>query len=85
MSDEIFIDERGRFQMPREDLTPFLKFLRENKVACSAEEADSFTSEGHSHGFGRIHHLYDEATARNLHRTWKSYQEGCQAAQPLGS
>ena len=71
MSDELFITEDGRFQMPSEQLAGFAAYLRENGVLCDLDPAGAFQSEGHSYAFGRLHHLYDLESTQKLYRVWR--------------
>lgn len=71
MWEDLIIDERGRFQMPSEDLAAFIRFLKENGVKSAAEGPAAFTTEGQSYGYGRLQNRYDAGLALSLHRYWK--------------
>ena len=71
MTDELYIDDDGRFQIPSEELAGFAAYLRENEVPCDVEEAATFLSGGRLYGYVRLHHLYDLQSAGDLYRTWR--------------
>lgn len=77
---DIFVDERGGFQLPREELGDFIQFLRDHEVPCDVEEVGTFRTEGRAYGLGRLQHLYDVDTTLDLYRTWSRMTKEARAA-----
>lgn len=70
MMTDIFIDELGGFQLPVEELTDFVPYLRDHEVPCDVEESGTFRAAGRAYGLGRLQHLYDVDTTLALYQTW---------------
>jgi hypothetical protein len=71
MSDDIFIDDDGRFQMPSDELAGLVAHLRENHVPCDMEDAGALRLGGRPYGYARVKHLYDLEIARRLCHAWR--------------
>lgn len=70
MMTDIFIDESGGFQLPAEELTGFVTYLRDHEVPCDLVETGTFRADGRAYGLVRLHHLYDVDTTLTLYRAW---------------
>jgi hypothetical protein len=73
-TDELYVDQGGRFQIGAADLEDFLPFLREHEVRVEVETAQAFCSGGTAYGYGRLVHPYDTDSVTALYRTWKQAQ-----------
>jgi hypothetical protein len=71
VTDELFIGEQGRFQMTADDLEDFIQFVRDHEVRVEVETAGAFHSGGTVYGYGRLLHLFDADSVKNLYRTWR--------------
>ena len=74
VSDELYIDDEGRFQMAATDLEDFLPFLRDHEVRVDVETANAFRSGGEAYGYGRLVHPYEANSVCTLYRTWRLAQ-----------
>ncbi len=75
VADELYVDERGRFQMPAADLEEFIGFLHDNEIRAETEPAVAVHSGGHTYGYGRVH-LFDVDSACSLYGMWKQVRDG---------
>ena len=77
MRDDIYFDDQGRFQMAKEELDDFVKFLRENKIGCEIEPAERhFHSGGMVFAFAKIQHPFDADNTQKLYHFWRDLREG---------
>jgi hypothetical protein len=80
VTDDVYLDDQGRFQMAAEDLGTFVRFLRDNKVYVEAETADAFHSGGKAYRYGRLLHPFDVDSLKSLYHTWRQTR-GSRAAE----
>lgn len=71
VTDELYIDAEGRFQLPAADLGEFIDFLRDHEVRVELESGDTFRAAGQAYGYGRLLHLYDSDSVGELYRNWE--------------
>ena len=71
VSDAVYIDERGRFQMVADELEDFVAFLRDHDLRVDVDTADAFQSGGKSYSYGRLRHVFDADSLKELYRTWQ--------------
>jgi len=71
VTDDVYLDDQGRFQMAAEDLGVFVRFLRDNKVHAEVESADAFQSGGKAYRYGRLLHSFDADSVKRLYHTWR--------------